>query len=177
MTGHIIISQMFHFVICFFFWELKKETNSTFANINVHLFFWLFFCMIFCYMAGMLDGKIYFRMFHYLYRACYVSKEVHPAIMLINEPMHSGRNNNMMALSKMGMMSFLEYKKIEDAMLEPLPDNLGMSDEEIAVLPDLVRNIKCGGKIETGEPYCLAQKYNKHLCLPRKGMASWHPGL
>ena len=125
----------------------------------------------------MLDGKIYFRMFHYLYRACYVSKEVHPAIMLINEPMHSGRNNNMMALSKMGMMSFLEYGKINSAMVEDIPDNLGMSDEEIKAMPDLIRSFKCEGKVEAGEPYCLEEKYNTYLCVPRKGMAGWHPGL
>ena len=94
--------------------------------------------------------------------------------MLSNKP--TGRYNMMVELSNMGMMSFFEDSKITKSMTEEFPDSLGMKDEEILALPDLIRNIKCEGKFESGEPYCHEEKYNNYLCYPRKGMAGWHPG-
>jgi hypothetical protein len=56
-----------------------------------------------------------------------------------------------------------------------IPDTAGKSDQEIAEMPKLVRNFKCGKQLELGDPGCKKAKFTG-VCGGRKGKNSWHPG-
>jgi hypothetical protein len=42
-----------------------------------------------------------------------------------------------------------------------------LSEEEVAAMPEFVRNLKCGKQIEKGDPGCGASKFNATMCNSR----------
>ncbi len=99
-----------------------------------------------------------------------------PALFGLNLGRRQFRRDSYVYLENDGLPSFVFEPGAEKNMLEATPDTLGLKDEEILALPPYVRNIKCNGKIESGDPYCDAEKYSKFVCPERKFRASWHPG-
>jgi hypothetical protein len=62
------------------------------------------------------------------------------------------------------------------AVLDKVPDTLGMNQTDIDRLPPYIRSFKCGGLIEDGDPYCGLEKFTLDLCPQRRYKSSWHPG-
>jgi hypothetical protein len=126
---------------------------------------------------GMTDGDKYAYFFHYGYRGGISPGR--PAFMA----MHYGgknlkaRGSRLKQLEDMGMAVFATPDENMAAMREAIPDTFGMSEEEISKMPEYVRNLKCDGQIENGEPHCSAQKYTNYICSPRTKQVGWHPGL
>jgi hypothetical protein len=69
---------------------------------------------------------------------------------------------------------------MDDAQLaetmEHVPDTWGMGQPEIDALPPNVRNFKCQGVLESGDPYCLDSRFNVDACPDRPWRVKWHPG-
>jgi hypothetical protein len=61
-------------------------------------------------------------------------------------------------------------------ILRHVPDTWGMGQAEIDSLPPNVRNFKCQGALESGEPYCNEAKFNNDACPARPWKVKWHPG-
>jgi hypothetical protein len=60
--------------------------------------------------------------------------------------------------------------------LARVPDTWGMNQADIDAMPRCVKNFKCQGRLEAGDPYCAEAKFNSHICPRREWMVSWHPG-
>ena len=125
---------------------------------------------------GMLDGRDYGKMVHYFYRGAFVG-DSNPALLMFECPTMPQRLAVVEGFAKLGLSAFVGNGDFVKAQRDAIPDSLGLSDEQIQKIPELLRNFKCDGKIESGEPYCEKSKYNTYHCPVRKGMASWHPGL
>jgi hypothetical protein len=127
--------------------------------------------------TAMTDGREYWRMLMYFLRAGTLAQQ--PASVGYNLDMgrNSGRTKAVQAAEDTGMPAFLldneEYKK---KILGAIPNTFGLSDAEIAEMPPFVRNFKCGGQVEKGDPGCGAEKWNLTMCPKRPFMTSWHPG-
>ena len=80
------------------------------------------------------------------------------------------------ALDKLGLASFHGLSTADSQMYAAVPDSGGKSDEELAAMPEYVRNFKCSDQVEKGDPYCGKEKYTKYICTPRSKQAGWHPG-
>ena len=87
------------------------------------------------------------------------------------------RREEFRALERAGMASFTPVNDELSRMHDAFPDTVGMTDEQINALPDLVRNFRCGTSFESGDPYCGRDKYNMAMCANRNGRAGWHPGV
>jgi hypothetical protein len=57
-----------------------------------------------------------------------------------------------------------------------IPDTFGLSKEEIAQMPPYIRQLKCQGVLENGEPGCNEKKWDMSICPDRKWRTNWHPG-
>jgi hypothetical protein len=126
---------------------------------------------------GMTDGDSYVKLLHYFYRASLLPGR--PAFMgiTIDSKKNNPRFDLLMAFDQMGMAAFWVNHETNQKMIEAIPDTMGMTDEAINAMPDLLRNFKCSERIETGDPYCRRDKYNTAICEERAAYASWHPGL
>jgi hypothetical protein len=87
-----------------------------------------------------------------------------------------GERGNILAdLEQKGLttlhMSGGELGVIEQA----IPETLGMSSAQLLEMPPYVRNFKCEGKLEDGEPLCSKEKFTEG-CANRGKQTSWHPG-
>ena len=87
------------------------------------------------------------------------------------------RERMLARLAELGGSTFVMDEDAYAEMKKAIPESSGISSAEIEALPEYVRNFKCQGKIESGDPYCDEQKYSQQLCYPRAKRASWHPGL
>jgi len=126
---------------------------------------------------GMVDGNNPDKLFHYSYRGGISSSR--PAAMLVHYGGRSlkSRLGTYQTLEEMGLAAFHSSEAIMTAMRNEFPDSAGFSsDEELAELPEYVRNYKCGTSIEKGDPYCDTAKYTKWGCERRMKQTSWHPG-
>jgi len=156
--------------------ELALCTNSVFGK-DVDLFNWDY---------GMTDGRDYYRMYAYAVRGArraLLSDSLsqpgnvrhRPALFAIH--IGGGQIEVLQHLQDLGMttlgMSDYFEKKVA---FENLPDMLGKTDAEIAALPKYLQYFKCEGKIESGDPGCGDNKFNKTFCEKRQAMVSWHPG-
>jgi hypothetical protein len=129
---------------------------------------------------GMTDGNADVKMMTYFYRGAGLNPG-RPAIVAIGLGGRSkwARRGRIEDMEKLGVAAFgvsdVQAGQIRDA----IPDTaaLGLTEEQISQMPELVRDFKCFGEIENGEPHCRTHKYNEHVCPNRKGKASWHPGL
>jgi hypothetical protein len=82
-----------------------------------------------------------------------------------------------MELEKLGMAAFIGFEESHAHLSAGIPESSGISDAEIAQLPEYVRNFKCEGKLENGDPYCKAEKFTKYICTTRGKKTNWHPGM
>jgi hypothetical protein len=122
---------------------------------------------------GMTDGDKYAYFFHYGYRGGISPGR--PAFMAMRfADRAKKRATRLKQLEDMGMAVFSMQNNV---VHEAIPDTVGMSDEEISKMPEYVRNLKCDGQLEGGEPHCNAEKYSKYICSPRIKQVKWHPGL
>jgi hypothetical protein len=86
-------------------------------------------------------------------------------------------------MEKLGMSVFYDDQNLLAKMRDNVPDTKDLNTDQINELPPFVRNFKCDGVIEKGEPFCDAEKYSTYPDLPpacsdgRIGKAPWHPGL
>jgi hypothetical protein len=119
--------------------------------------------------AGMLDGKFYGAMSQYFMRAALLPNR--PAVVSLHTAGHKGRRNVVNELEKIGLAALTT----DGAATGAIPDTMGLSDEEIAEMPEFIRKFKCGGQIEKGSPGCGKEKFNTTLCHG-KYRVSWHPG-
>lgn len=110
---------------------------------------------------------------HYFHRA--VTSANRPAVVAFSGR-DSGRTNVMAEMEGKGAaVLILDYLK-EKALIEAIPETFGMTSEQIDQLPLFVKNLKCNGRIEEGEPFCDADKFDNTMCVDRKFRTSWHPG-
>lgn len=72
---------------------------------------------------------------------------------------------------------YLKPEEMQD-MKSNVPDTFGLSEDEISMMPRMVRHLKCQGSFENGDPGCDKDKFTNRNgpCKHRKGMSSWHPG-
>jgi len=126
---------------------------------------------------GMTDGNEYSLLEHYMWRGAMLLSR--PATMLIHHGGRSGksRQNIMRSLEANGLAAFYDDEVSQRIMKENIPDSAGLSADEIAAMPEYVRNYKCGTAVEKGDPYCSSSKYTKWGCTKRLKQASWHPGF
>ncbi len=75
-----------------------------------------------------------------------------------------------------GLPAFLFDPEAGTRMIDNITDCQDFSADQLNAMPPFVRNFKCEGKIESGEPYCNVKKYNDDICPDRKHKADWHPG-
>jgi hypothetical protein len=114
------------------------------------------------------------RFLHYIYRAGL--NPGRPAVVGIN--MAGGERSRVLEdMEKIGLATFTVSKGDLSAMNDAVPDTQGMTIAQIDEMPELVRNLKCFGVMEKGEPFCTKEKYNEYVCPSRKGKVSWHPGV
>jgi hypothetical protein len=148
--------------------EISMCWEQIFGN-DVDFFSWDF---------GMTDGRDGgMRAAHYGYRGGLSPGR--PAFLVL----HSGgraalpRETRVKKLEDLGMAAFIEEGQGQHEMREAIPESFGISEEEIKNLPEYVRNFKCDGKLENGDPYCGKEKFTKHTCPIRAKQTSWHPGM
>jgi hypothetical protein len=124
--------------------------------------------------TGMTDGNNYAGMQQYFIRAALNR----PALVALHVAGggKSQRRNLMKELENIGLTALLLDPSEESEMTNAIPDTLGLSEEEVAAMPEFVRNLKCGKQIEKGDPGCGASKFNATMCNSRKFRTSWHPG-
>jgi len=121
---------------------------------------------------GMTDAGKPLRLLHYAYRG--VLSGGRPAFMAINAHLDT---DGAEVLDDSGVSMFIEDRSQWSKMRKAIPDTLGLSTDEINAMPEYVRNYKCDGVIEKGDPFCLIEKYSREICEDRQGKAPWHPGI
>jgi hypothetical protein len=126
---------------------------------------------------GMTDGNYAERLLHYGYRGG-LSSSI-PAILGVHMSgrRRPQREDALRTLESMGMAAFYGNDESYAAMRDAIPDMAGLSMDDIQQIPEYVRNFKCGGAIEKGEPFCDTEKYTKNICVRRSRQAGWHPGM
>jgi hypothetical protein len=129
---------------------------------------------------GVTDGIADIMMLTYFYRGAGLNPG-RPAILGkgFSGRAKSARKARSEEMEKLGLAAFAVSEEQMARVYSAIPDTgeLGLTQEQISKMPELVRDFKCFGTIEKGEPYCRAHKYNEHVCPWRKGKAAWHPGL
>ena len=125
---------------------------------------------------GMTDVGEPLRFMHYAYRGAISAGR--PAFMGIRVNIDRGQQQPLVdVLEKNGVPIFLEKDSLWTDMRKEIPDTFGLSEDEINAMPEYVRNFKCNGVIEKGEPFCKIEKYTSYICEDRRGKAPWHPGM
>lgn len=126
---------------------------------------------------GMTDAGKPYRLFHYGYRGGTSRGRPGFTAIRINRADKNIATEQLKTLEEVvGIPVFVEDADMFSLMREEVPDSAGLSSEQLRNLPDFVRNFKCNGVVEKGEPYCEEEKYSSHLCQDREGKAPWHPG-
>jgi hypothetical protein len=124
---------------------------------------------------GMTDGGNHWRILHYYYRAGL--NPGRPAVLGVHLGGKNFRKQRLQDVDNLGMAVFEAPDAIFDEMMKAIPDTEGLTEEQMNQMPEMVRNFKCFGKVESGDPNCSKEKYNMALCPSRKGRANWHPGV
>ena len=123
--------------------------------------------------TGMTDGQKSYKMEQYFLRAATQLNQ--PAFVALNTGGNRGRGKVVKEMEEKATCAFeLSEGTIAD-IKKAIPDTAGKSDQEIAEMPKLVRNFKCGKQLELGDPGCKKAKFTG-VCGGRKGKNSWHPG-
>lgn len=124
--------------------------------------------------AGMTDGHKQERMAQYFTRAGILPKQ--PTIVALQVGKSPSRIGVLEDMEQSGMAAFVQVEDEDKAMTAGIPDTLGLTDDQIALMPEFVRNFKCGIQIEKGDPGCKELKFNSSMCNNRRFRTSWHPG-
>jgi hypothetical protein len=124
--------------------------------------------------SGSLDGNNYAGMSQYFLRAAILPNR--PALVALHLGSKKERRDVMKELEEIGLTSLVFDDREEKAMNELIPDTMGLSDEEVAEMPDFVRSFKCGKQIEKGDPGCEEEKWNTTICNSRRHKTGHHPG-
>lgn len=126
---------------------------------------------------GMTDGNNAEGLLHYGYRGGLSPGR--PAILGVHLGGRSRaqREGALRTLEDMGMAAFYGNEESYAAMRDGIPDMEGLNRDDIATLPEYVRNFKCSGAIENGDPYCGAEKFSDYICRARSRKTGWHPGV
>jgi hypothetical protein len=122
----------------------------------------------------MTDGNKYHKMAQYFLRASIQPHQ--PVLVAIQIGRDPGRVEVIRQMEGLGLAAFLQDDIELKNMIAAIPDTLGLSDEEISLMPQFVRNFRCGEQIENGDPGCKDLKFNMSLCTDRRFRTSWHPG-
>ena len=128
---------------------------------------------------AMTDGRMENMLRHFGYRAGL--NPGRPALLA----MHLGgrrteiarRLASLQELEAMGLAVFWASQDVATQMENEIPDMVGLTEGQIQTYPDYIRNFKCDGQLERGEPHCGDEKYNLAICPHRSGKTSWHPGV
>jgi hypothetical protein len=125
---------------------------------------------------GMLEAGSTLRLLHYGYRGGL--SRGRPAMVGINvgDSDRGTREGLLALLEDAGMPVFYQNNDAWEAMKDAIPETQGLSADQLKGLPEYVRNFKCGGALETGDPFCSDEKYST-ICPDRMGKANWHPGM
>jgi hypothetical protein len=124
--------------------------------------------------TGMTDGDEYFRMLMYFLRAGMLAHQ--PAVVALHMGREDGRAKAVQAAEDTGIPAFSMDEMVDKARKDAIPDTFGLSDAEIAEMPEFVRSLRCGKQLENGDPGCGESKFNSTMCNNRKFRVSWHPG-
>lgn len=124
----------------------------------------------------MTDGRDVTKMALYCYRAALNPNQPACIALHAGKPSQKPRTVALSQLEKLGAAVFISIEAELDNVMDAIPDSRGKNDQELAQMPPCVRSFKCGGLIESGDPYCGIEKYNRTMCTERKFMAKWHQG-
>ncbi|KAG7362731.1 hypothetical protein IV203_026091 [Nitzschia inconspicua] len=132
---------------------------------------------IFSWDFGMTDGKTTEKILLYGLRGGL--SPGHPAFMGIHMggSSRADREERIKDLEKMGMAAFMLDDTGLSNMKRAVPDSAGLGEQELAALPEYVRNLKCNDGFEKGEPFCDKEKFTHFICDNRGSQGSWHPGF
>jgi hypothetical protein len=102
--------------------------------------------------TGMTDGRFYAGMQYYFIRAAMLPNR--PAFVALH--LAGGGSNHrvnvMKELEDIGLTTLLLDPDEETELNNAIPDTTGLTTEEVAAMPEFVRNLKCGVQIEKGDP-------------------------
>mmetsp|Transcript_24217 Transcript_24217/g.67078 ORF Transcript_24217/g.67078 Transcript_24217/m.67078 type:complete len:678 (+) Transcript_24217:253-2286(+) len=125
---------------------------------------------------GMTDAGEPHRLIHYAYRGAISPGR--PAFMGIRVNLDRGKQDKLVEkLENYGIPIFIQDNRMFKKMRKGVPDTFGLTTNEINAMPEYVRNFKCEGVFEKGEPFCDDERYTGGLCENRRGKAPWHPGM
>jgi hypothetical protein len=86
------------------------------------------------------------------------------------------RKDILREMEEQGMAAFYLDEAAETSAFQAIPESFGKSEQEIDEMPPYIRNFKCDGQIEKGDPFCGKAKFTGPVCDKRKFRTSWHPG-
>jgi hypothetical protein len=118
----------------------------------------------------MQDGNDHVKFLHFGFRGALSTG--HPALHV-----NYGSLPNMIHLDERGLATFYLPDETDKKIRAAIPDCDGLSDAELESMPEYVRNFKCSGVIEGGDPYCGTSKWSSYPCPDRYKQTNWHPGL
>jgi len=90
--------------------------------------------------------------------------------------MRTQRVETVRELAEWGLPILVEDQSLHEQIVDAIPDSFGKNDTEIDAMPPLIRNFRCNGLIEFGDPYCTQAKFNLSQCPNRLYKMKWHPG-
>jgi hypothetical protein len=127
-------------------------------------------------LSRMTDGRDVTKMAMYCYRAALNPNKPACIALHCGKPSQQPRASALRMLEQLGATVLISNENVLEQCLDAIPDSQGISDYELQKMPRFVRHFKCGGLVESGDPYCGAEKYNHTDCTQRKFMAKWHQG-
>ena len=130
---------------------------------------------------GITDGKASWRMGHYFWRGIHAIPNL-PILMTLflgGSSDGTGRKRYLDVvkdLHEKGAPILIQNENENAKCHAAIPETRGLTDSELKAMPKSTRNFKCAGFLESGEPYCKIDRFNKSMCTDRKYMVSWHQG-
>lgn len=81
-------------------------------------------------------------------------------------------------LEDSGLTALYMPPQIMTAVVERIPDSMGLNSSDLLSMPPFLRSFKCEGVLEKGSPGCSAGKWTdvKSVCEAVKFRTGWHPG-
>jgi len=135
---------------------------------------------------GQTDGRDYWRLVMFAYRAAMISQHPNAVSQPGNVPyrpslfvMHPADECVEIAkeMQTLGMDTLTwNSAYMKSKVMEAVPDMEGMSDQQIEQVPENLRYFKCGRMTENGEPGCADHRWNNTVCTNRRYRVAWHPG-
>ena len=125
---------------------------------------------------GMTDGRAFEKTLLYASRSgVHRNRPMHVS-MVIDGRGYQDRIKQIKKVEEQGLPAMMLQRTILGDVSNALPDMFGMTEADAQALPPFVRDFKCEGNLEKGDPSCGLHKYNDDICPGRKFKASWHPG-